>query len=99
MTADQWEKNGIAYLRSLGFKCAAMALRDDTVSIEDETLLKEEKLAIILGTEGTGLKNSTIEASDYRVKIPMSNGVDSLNVGAAGAIAFWQLTRKNRGIC
>ena len=90
----KWERDGTKMLQSLGFKCAAMALREDTVSIDDDVLFSEERLAIILGTEGTGLKQSTIDGSDYRVKIPMSNGVDSLNVGAAGAIAFWQLTRR-----
>ena len=95
-TPEEWEKGGVKALRELGFKTCAMALRDDTVSIEDPRLNEEERLAIILGTEGTGLKPSTIDASDYRVKIPMSNGVDSLNVGAAGAIAFWQLTGINR---
>ncbi len=93
-TAKEWEEHGTDMLRELGFKCAAMALSDNSVSIEDKSLLSEERLAIILGTEGTGLKKATIEKSEYTVKIPMSNGVDSLNVGAAGAIAFWQLTRK-----
>ncbi len=93
-TPLEWEQHGTDMLRSLGFKSAAMALSDNSVSIEDGELMKEERLAIILGTEGTGLKKRTIETSDYTVKIPMSNGVDSLNVGAAGAIAFWQLTRK-----
>ena len=68
-----------------------MALSDNSVSLADERIKKEEKLAIILGTEGTGLKKETIFACDYTVKIPMSHGVDSLNVGAAGAVAFWQL--------
>ena len=78
-------------LKSMGFKCASMALSDNSVSIDDKALLSEEKVAIILGTEGTGLSKETIEMSDYTVKIPMSNGVDSLNVGAAAAVAFWQL--------
>ena len=89
----EWEQNGVNLLHALGFKCAAMALSDESVNIDDKALLSEPSLAVILGTEGTGLKKSTIEASDYTVKIPMSNGVDSLNVGAAGAIAFWQITR------
>ena len=93
-TPSDWPKAGIERLHSLGFKCCAMALSHNTVSIDDPTLMREEKLAIILGTEGTGLKKETIAACDYTVKIPMSNGVDSLNVGAAGAIAFWQLTRR-----
>ncbi len=78
-------------LKKLGFKTLAMALRNDTIDIDDERLHKEEKLAIILGTEGTGLTPRTIEYCDYTVKIPMSHNVDSLNVGAAGAIAFWEL--------
>ena len=92
-TPKEWEENGINLLHALGFKCAAMALSDDSVNIDDKALLSEERLAVILGTEGTGLKKGTIEAADYTVKIPMSNDVDSLNVGAAGAIAFWQITR------
>ena len=91
---SDWPEKGIERLHALGFKTAAMALTDESVSIEDECLKKEEKLAIILGTEGDGLKKSTIADSDYTVKIPMSHGVDSLNVAAAGAVAFWQLTRK-----
>lgn len=78
-------------LKDLGFKTVAMALRNDTVDIDDPRLRKEKRLAIILGTEGTGLTPKTIDDCDYTVKIPMSHGVDSLNVGAAGAIAFWEL--------
>lgn len=78
-------------LKGLGFKTVAMALREDSVSITDEKLCAEDKLAIIMGTEGEGLKNETIEASDYTVMIPMSHGVDSLNVAAAASVAFWQL--------
>ena len=92
-TAADWPEAGLARLHALGFKTAAMALTDESVSIEDENLKKEKKLAIILGTEGDGLKKATIAKSDYTVKIPMSHGVDSLNVAAAGAVAFWQLTR------
>ena len=92
-SAADWPEHGLARLHALGFKTAAMALTDASVSIEDENLKKEKKLAIILGTEGDGLKKSTIAKSDYTVKIPMSHGVDSLNVAAAGAVAFWQLTR------
>ena len=80
-------------LRDMGFKTAAMALTDDSVSIDDSELMAEERLAIILGTEGTGLSKETIKNSDYTVKIPMSHGVDSLNVAAAGAVAFWQLRK------
>ena len=72
-----------------------MALRDDSVSIDDPQLLAEEKLAIILGTEGDGLANETIADCDYTVKIPMSHDVDSLNVAAASAVAFWELGQRN----
>ena len=75
----------------MGFKTAAMALTDNSVSIKDPTVCGEERLAIILGTEGEGLADSTIADCDYTVKIPMSHGVDSLNVAAASAVAFWQL--------
>ena len=78
-------------LKSMGFATAAMALTDESVSIKDPTLLAEEKLAIVLGTEGEGLSQQTIENCDYTIKIPMSHGVDSLNVAAASAVAFWQL--------
>ena len=78
-------------LQTLGFKTAAMALTDNSVSIKDPTVCGEERLAIILGTEGEGLADSTIADCDYTVKIPMSHGVDSLNVAAASAVAFWQL--------
>lgn len=78
-------------LKKLGFKTAAMALREDSVSIDHPDLMAEDKLAIILGTEGDGLANCTIEDADYTVLIPMSHGVDSLNVAAASAVAFWQL--------
>ena len=80
-------------LRELGFKTAAMALSDNSVSIDDPRLLQEEKLAIILGSEGDGLTENTIADCDYTVKIPMTHGVDSLNVAAASAVAFWQLGR------
>ena len=88
---DQWPQPGLQRLRDLGFKTAAMALSDQAVSIDDQALMAEEKLAIVLGTEGDGLKASTIADCDYTVKIPMSHGVDSLNVAAASAVAFWQL--------
>ena len=81
----------LSQLKALGFKTAAMALRDDSVSIRDPKLNAEEKLAVILGTEGEGLADCTIDGCDYTVKIPMSHGVDSLNVAAASAVAFWQL--------
>jgi len=88
---DQWPHTGIGRLRSLGFATAAMALSDDSVTIRDPSLLAEERLAIVLGTEGDGLAASTIADCDYTVRIPMSHGVDSLNVAAASAVAFWQL--------
>ena len=94
--AADWPDAGIEKLHAYGFKTVSMALRHDTVDIDDPRLASEEKLAVILGTEGTGLTEETISLSDYTVKIPMENGVDSLNVGAAGAIAFWQLTRKKK---
>ena len=78
-------------LREMGFKTAAMALSDDSVTIRDSRLLAEDKLAIILGTEGDGLAEGTIAQCDYTVRIPMSHGVDSLNVAAASAVAFFQL--------
>ena len=81
----------VEVLRKLGFKTAAMALREDSVSIDHPGLMEEDRLAIILGTEGDGLSDSTIEDADYTVLIPMSHGVDSLNVAAASAVAFWQL--------
>ena len=86
-----WPHPGIDLLKNLGFKTAAMALCDESVSIDDEKLMAEKKLAIILGTEGDGLTTATIADCDYTVKIPMSHGVDSLNVAAASAVAFWQL--------
>ena len=91
---EDWRENGVSYLREHGFKTAAMALTKDSVNIDDAQLMKEEKIAVILGTEGTGLCKSTIANSDYTVMIPMANEVDSLNVAAAGVIAFWQLTRR-----
>lgn len=91
---DDWPQPGLSQLQSLGFKTAAMALSDNSVSIETPSLLKEEKLAIILGTEGDGLSAKTIADCDYTVKIPMAHEVDSLNVAAASAVAFWQLRVK-----
>ena len=84
---DDWQQR----LRDLGYKTAAMALTDDSVSIDDEALAREEKLAVVLGSEGDGLAETTIAACDYTVKIPMYHGVDSLNVAAASAVAFWEL--------
>ena len=87
----QWPQPGMTLLQSLGFQTAAMALCDDTLSVEDPRLREVEKLAVILGTEGEGLSKKTIADCDYTVKIPMAHGVDSLNVAAASAVAFWEL--------
>ena len=84
----------IGYLRELGFKTAAMALKEDTYSIDDPVLARQERLAIVLGTEGEGLTDATIAQCDYTVKIPMYHGVDSLNVAAASAVAFWELRKR-----
>lgn len=86
-----WPEEGMKILRELGFKTAAMALKEDSASIDDPELMKEDKLAVTLGTEGDGLAPETIADCDYTVMIPMSHGVDSLNVAAASAVAFWQL--------
>ena len=88
-----WPEEGISCLREMGFKTAAMALKKESVSIDDKNLLAEEKLAVILGTEGDGLATDTIADCDYTVLIPMAHGVDSLNVAAASAVAFWELGR------
>lgn len=93
---DSQEKEAIEFIQRFGFKTAAMALCDDTLSIDDPLLSKQEKLAIVLGTEGEGLSKKTIEACDYTVKIPMAHGVDSLNVAAASAVAFWELSKKQK---
>ena len=89
--SDDCSASGIKLLHNLGFKTAAMALSEDSISIDNPKLMAEEKLAIVLGTEGDGLASGTISACDYTVRIPMSHGVDSLNVAAASAVAFWQL--------
>ena len=91
---DTWPADGMHRLKELGYKNVAMALTDRSVSIDDEALMSEDKLAIILGTEGDGLCQETIDACDYTVKIPMAHGVDSLNVAAASAVAFWQLAKR-----
>lgn len=88
---SQWPQPGMKLLHEMGFRTAAMALNDNAISIDDPRLMAEEKLAIILGTEGDGLASDTIADCDYTVRIPMCNGVDSLNVAAASAVAFWQL--------
>lgn len=92
--ASDWPQPGIGFLHELGFKTAAMALCDDSVSIDDPRLVSEKKLAIVLGTEGDGLAAATIADCDYTVRIPMAHGVDSLNVAAASAVAFWELGRR-----
>ena len=89
-----WPEEGMKILRELGFKTAAMALKEDSASIDDPELMKEDKLAVILGTEEDGLAPETIADCDYTVMIPMSHGVDSLNVAAASAVAFWQLGKR-----
>lgn len=89
-----WPEEGMKILRELGFKTAAMALKEDSASIDNPELMKEDKLAVILGTEGDGLAPETIADCDYTVMIPMSHGVDSLNVAAASAVAFWQLGKR-----
>ena len=89
--AGEWPHPGIDRLREMGFRTAAMALREDAAPIDDPRLAAEEKLAIVLGTEGTGLARTTIADCDYTARIPMQHGVDSLNVAAASAVAFWQL--------
>ena len=88
---EEWPERGMELLHEMGFKTAAMALSDQSVGIDDPALMAEEKLAIVLGTEGDGLAGETIAGCDYTVRIPMSHGVDSLNVAAASAVAFWQL--------
>ena len=92
--AADWPQKGVERLHALGFRTAAMALTDNSVRIDDAQLAAEPRLAIVLGTEGDGLSPRTIAACDYTVKIPMAHGVDSLNVAAASAVAFWQLRAK-----
>lgn len=91
-----WPEQAMKTLKEMGFKTAAMALREDSVGIDDPQLNSEEKLAIVLGTEGDGLAGDTIADCDYTVMIPMAHGVDSLNVAAAGAVAFWQLVHQRQ---
>ena len=86
--------NYVNILRELGFTTAAMALKEDSTSVDNPIFQNCEKLAVILGTEGEGLLDATIDNSDYTVKIPMYHGVDSLNVAAASAVAFWELRRR-----
>ena len=90
----EWKTEGIRSLKAMGFKTAAMALREDSFGIDDPHLMAEEKLAVVLGTEGDGLASETIADCDYTVCIPMAHGVDSLNVAAASAVAFWQMGKR-----
>lgn len=90
---SHWPEQGMAQLRSLGFSTAALALREDSLSIDDPRLQQEKRLAVLLGSEGDGLGNDTLAKCDYTVRIPMYHGVDSLNVAAAGAVAFWELRK------
>lgn len=94
-TIYDWPNPGMEFIQSMGFKTAAMALSNKSVSIDDPALMAEEKLAVIMGSEGDGLTENTIARCDYTVKIPMYHGVDSLNVAAASAVAFWQLRKKD----
>jgi tRNA G18 (ribose-2'-O)-methylase SpoU len=89
--AKTWQHAGIDLFHQAGYQMAAMALRHNTVSIDDPKLTAVDRLAIIMGSEGPGLKEATIEQSDFTIKIPMAPGVDSLNVAAASALAFWEL--------
>ncbi|MBQ4355495.1 MAG: RNA methyltransferase [Bacteroidales bacterium] len=89
--AAQWPTAAVAQLHTLGFRVAALALSDDSVPLDDPALRQEERLAIVLGAEGDGLPATVVEGCDYVVRIPMAHGVDSLNVAAAGAVAFWEL--------
>lgn len=92
--ASDWPQPGLQQLRALGFRTVALALNDAAVRIEDPHLAAEERLAIVLGAEGDGLCGETVAACDYTARIPMSHGVDSLNVAAASAVAFWQLRQR-----
>ena len=93
--AQDWPEGGMMLLREMGFATVAMALSEDSVEIDDPWLVREERLAVILGAEGDGLAKTTIARCDYTARIPMLHGVDSLNVAAASAVAFWQLCRRN----
>ncbi len=90
--------DSLEQIKAMGFKTVAMALKDNSLSLDDSRLAKEEKLAIVMGTEGDGLADKTIDNCDYTVKIPMHHGVDSLNVAAASAVAFYELSKKQRDV-
>ena len=92
---NPWPQPAMAQLQDMGFRTAALALREDSLSIDDPRLMEAEKLALLLGSEGDGLTDHTIASCDYTVRIPMYHGVDSLNVAAASAVAFWQLRSKD----
>ena len=94
-TVDEWHGSGVSQLKQLGFTTVALALHDESVELGDARLLGHDKLAVLLGTEGDGLSQKTIEASDLVAKIPMREGVDSLNVAAASAVAFWELRARS----
>ena len=89
-----WPAGGLAALRALGYTTAALALSDEAIPLDDPRLRRQERLAVLLGTEGDGLSRKTLARCDYTVTIPMSHGVDSLNVAAAAAVAFWELRRR-----
>lgn len=89
-----WLDGPVSKLKNYGFRTAAMALCDDSIALDDPCLKQEERLAVIMGTEGDGLPHQTIEEADYTVRIPMAHGVDSLNVAAAAAVAFWELRKE-----
>lgn len=97
---EPWPEGGMKLLKELGFKTAAMALKPDSISLDDPSLRSEKRLAVILGTEGDGLASDTIADCDYTVMIPMSHGVDSLNISCASAVAFWELGKReaDRGL-
>jgi len=95
--AHDWARDGVPLLHALGFTTAAMALRDDALPLDDPRLKACEKLALVFGTEGDGLAPSTIARCDYSVRIPMQHGVDSLNVAASSAVAFWELRSRTAG--
>lgn len=94
--AGTWSATGVPLLHRFGFKVAAMALRDDSLALDDASLAAEERLAVVLGTEGEGLADATLERCDCTVRIPMAHGVDSLNVAAASVVAFWELRARQR---
>lgn len=93
---EGWPRAGLDALRARGFKTAALALEDDSLDIDDPALASAERLAVVLGAEGDGLARRTIACCDWTARIPMKNGVDSLNVAAAGAVAFWQLRARTQ---